>query len=236
MKLFQRIRDSLISDGNLRRYLLHATGEILLIMIGILLAFQVDNWNEQRNNKKAELIYYQNIKRQLNEDKGVINNNIDYNTRYLYQFYYAVQIIESHDKSKIDTLSKISLNLLRYSDFHRVSNTYESIVSTGQLKLLNNQKVIEGLQRLEETYVYINKMEDIHFDVIKLIVLPDLVESIQFDPCKVERPDALYTFKFKNRFTVLVDIMKEKNEVYDRAINGINEIVGLIDNELNLVD
>ena len=106
-----------------------------------------------------------------------------------------------------------------------MSNIYETIVNSGQIKLLHNHKVIEGLQRLEETYVYINKMENIHLDVIKLIVLPDLVNSIKFSPHKVEIPDELYTFEFKNRFTILVDIMTEKNEVYDRAINEINEII-----------
>ena len=234
MKLYREIRKSLFNDGSLKRYLLYAIGEILLIMIGVLLAFQVSNWNEKRKNIGAELLYYRNIRRQLNEDKGLISRNIDYNNRYLGQFEYAAQIIEANDRSKMDTLAEIALNLIRYSDFHRVSNTYESIVNSGQIKLLHNNKVIEGMQRLEETYIYINKMESIHFDVIKLIVIPDLVNSIKFSPREVEIPDELYTFKFKNRFTFLVDIMNEKNEVYDRAINEINEIINLIDKELNV--
>lgn len=233
MKLFRNIRQSMLINGNLKRYLLYAVGEILLIMIGVLLAFQVSNWNEKRNNKKAELIYYQNIKRQLNEDMGIISRNVDYNNRYLDQFEFAAQIIEVNDQSKMDTLVEISLNLIRYSDFHRGSNIYETIVNSGQIKLLHNHKIIEGLQRLEETYVYINKMEGIHLDLIKLIVIPDLVKSIKFSSLKAEIPDELYTFEFKNRFTFLVDIMKEKDEVYDKAINEIIEIIELIDEELN---
>lgn len=233
MKLFTQIRHSLLANGSLKRYLIYATGEILLIMVGVLLAFQVSNWKEKRNNKKAELLYYQNIKRQLHEDRGMISRNIDYNNHYLSQFNNAAKIIEANDRSKTDTLVKISLNLIRYSDFHRASNIYETIVNSGQIKLIKNHKVIEGLQALEETYVYINKMEDIHFDIIKTLVLPELVRSIQFYPTKIEKPDELFTFQFKNRFTLLVDIMNEKNEVYRKAIHNIDDIIELVNKELN---
>ena len=233
MRLFRKIRQSLLQKGNLKRYLVYTIGEILLIMIGVLLAFQVSKWNDKRNNDKVELIYYENIRRQLNDDMGIISRNIDYNNRYLSQFEYANEIIQIDDRSKLDTLIKISLNLFRYSDFHRASNIYETIVNSGQIKLIHNQNILEGIQRLEETYGYINKMESVHFDLIKLIVIPDIVDSIKFSPSDVENPEDLYNFKFKNRFTLLVEIMNEKNDVYERAINEISKIVELIDKELN---
>ena len=233
MRLFRKIRQSLLQHGNLKRYLVYTIGEILLIMIGVLLAFQVSKWNDKRNNDKVELIYYENIRRQLNDDMGIISRNIDYNNRYLSQFEYANEIIQIDDRSKLDTLIKISLNLFRYSDFHRASNIYETIVNSGQIKLIHNQNILEGIQRLEETYGYINKMESVHFDLIKLIVIPDIVDSIKFSPSNVENPEDLYNFKFKNRFTLLVEIMNEKNDVYDKAISEISKIVELIDKELN---
>ena len=52
LKFFRRIRQKLIHEGNPKRYLIYATGEIFLVMIGILLALQVNNWNGQR---KAEI-------------------------------------------------------------------------------------------------------------------------------------------------------------------------------------
>lgn len=53
--LFRRIREKLIGEGNTRRYLIYAVGEILLVMIGILLALQVNNWNEERKTN-AEMV------------------------------------------------------------------------------------------------------------------------------------------------------------------------------------
>ena len=50
----RRIRKSLINSGATRKYLLYAIGEILLVMIGILLALQVNNWNEQQKDRLTE--------------------------------------------------------------------------------------------------------------------------------------------------------------------------------------
>jgi hypothetical protein len=54
LHFLRRIRRSLINTGATRKYLLYAVGEILLVMIGILLALQVNNWNEEKKERKVE--------------------------------------------------------------------------------------------------------------------------------------------------------------------------------------
>ena len=50
--LFHRIRQRFIESGSVTKYLLYAIGEILLVVIGILIALQVNNWNEERLQQK----------------------------------------------------------------------------------------------------------------------------------------------------------------------------------------
>ena len=62
LKFFQRIRRTLINEGNLKKYLIYAFGEILLVVVGILIALQVNNWNEERKsntkaNQLSEVLY-----------------------------------------------------------------------------------------------------------------------------------------------------------------------------------
>ena len=52
MKIFRKIRQNLMKKGKVTNYIFYALGEILLVMIGILLALQVNNWNEKRNKNK----------------------------------------------------------------------------------------------------------------------------------------------------------------------------------------
>jgi len=112
MKLFRKIRQTLIKEGNLKRYLLYAIGEILLVMIGISLAFQLDNWNENRIKKNAEIRYYENIRVQIADDKGLLQYlKAVSNDSYMAQFKYANEIIETNDRSKLDTLGHIIRNM-----------------------------------------------------------------------------------------------------------------------------
>ena len=233
MKHIREIRQNLLKEGKLRRYIIYGVGEILLVMISILLAFKVNNWNDLRNNKKTEIQYYQNIRSQLYEDLDLISGNIVYNDHYLDQFDFATQIIEANDRSKMDTLVAITLNLTEYSDFYRNSNIYETIVNSGEIRLLTNRKIIEGLQGLEETYVYINKMEGVHFELIKLYLLPDILKNIKIISAEVKNPDRLFEFEFQNKFAMAMSVMEEKGEIYTRALNEIKGIIELIDEELD---
>ena len=232
MKLFREIRQNLIKEGNLKRYLIYAVGEILLVMIGISLAFQLDNWDTKRIEKREEISSYKNIKRQINDDRGVIYGIIDYNDLYYKQYKYANQVIEQNDQSKIDTLGKIALKLYKYSDYNRSSNIYQNLINSGELKLLKNRDIIEQIQRLEETYIYMNRMEKIHFEVIMGGVHLDILESIKFSDGSVRKPEELYGIDFQNHFIGMMGIMIEKDEIYHRAINEIEIITKLIDEEL----
>ncbi len=150
IQFFRKIRHQLLTENKFSKYLFYAIGEIVLVVIGILIALQINNWNNNRIKKNAENQYYQNIKRQITEDKQEITGNINYNYVDLNKLKYGVQIIEENDRSKTDTLGYIAMNLFRYSDFNRQSNIYETMVNSGEIKLLNNPDIIEGLRKLEE--------------------------------------------------------------------------------------
>ena len=54
IKFFRHIRQRLIADNRFSKYLLYAIGEIILVVIGILIALQINNWNEHKKNAQQE--------------------------------------------------------------------------------------------------------------------------------------------------------------------------------------
>jgi hypothetical protein len=56
IKFFRKIRQNLLSENKLSKYLLYAIGEIMLVMIGILLALSINNWNENKKTISLERI------------------------------------------------------------------------------------------------------------------------------------------------------------------------------------
>jgi hypothetical protein len=224
--------EKFLKEGNLKKYLTSALGEIIIVVIGILLALYLNNWNQKRTNNKQEIQFYQSMKNQLNEDLNTLIGEMDYNQNYLDQFSYAKKLIRLNDKSKTDTLGKIVLNMFRYSDFRRKSNVYQTLVNSGEIILINNYKITERLQSLEENYNYINRLEENHATIIISQIIPAIKQVIQFDPLKVEDPGTLFSYKFQNNFDMLIGLMIEKTQAYKQSIDEINSILKLIDQEL----
>ncbi|MBL0025807.1 MAG: hypothetical protein IPO98_12790 [Saprospiraceae bacterium] len=68
IKIFRQIRQNLLLNGKLRSYSVYAFGEIFLVVIGILIALQINNWNEKRKeNLNLRVIYY-NLLRDIKAD------------------------------------------------------------------------------------------------------------------------------------------------------------------------
>ncbi len=232
LSYLRKIRNKLVNEGNMLKYLTYAFGEIIIVVIGILLALYLNNWNQERTEKKLELQYYQGIKNQLNEDLTTLNGEIEYNQDFLNQFSYAKKLILLNDKSKIDTLGKIALNMVRFSDFRRKSNIYQTLVNSGEIVLINNNEITEKLQSLEENYTYINRLEENHASIILSQIIPEIKQVIQFDPLKVVDINSFFSFKFQNSFDILSVLMTEKKDAYKQAQNEITSTIELIDLEL----
>jgi hypothetical protein len=217
--------------GKTGRYLQYAIGEIVLVVIGILIALSINNWNEGQLKRKAELNFYHNTEQQLLDDANIISSEMQYNSKYSTQFRNALKIIEEGDKNKKDSLGYYTKNLINYSDFDRRGNIYETMVNSGDIKLLKNTEIIERLRRLEETFLYLNRIESIHLDAV-MSLIPELSQTVHLSTGEVENVDYLYGFRFQNLYIITLRIMDEKDVVYNRTLNEIESIVQLIDNEL----
>lgn len=232
LSYLRKIRSKLVKEGNVLKYLTYAFGEIIIVVIGILLALYLNNWNQERTEKKMELHYYQSIKIQLNEDLVTLNGEIEYNQNFLNQFSYGKKLILLNDKSKTDTLAKIALNMVRFSDFRRKSNIYQTLINSGEIVIINNTKITEKLESLEENYTYINRLEENHASIILTQIIPEIKQVIQFDPIKVVEMNSFFSFKFQNSFDILTVLMTEKMDAYKQAQNEIISAIELIDLEL----
>ena len=200
MKLFRGFRQQLIHDKNLKKYLLYAIGEILLVMIGILLAFQVDNWNEDREKKIEEIRTYENIREQILGDKRNIEGQINYNKKYMTQFEYGQKIIMENDRTQLDTLASIIRNLTNYSDFDHEGNIYETLVNSGKIQLLRNQRIVNRVRLLEQRYNYVNRMENISYEIMMGYAAPGITPVMNFVTAEIVNPERIFSNEFQNLF------------------------------------
>ena len=74
IKFFRNIRKNLLNQSRFTKYLMYAAGEIILVVIGILIALQINNWNEFQKLKNNEIEILNNILTAIDNDLGVYNN------------------------------------------------------------------------------------------------------------------------------------------------------------------
>jgi len=238
ISLFRKIRKNLLGgepktlSGRLSRYLLYALGEIVLVVIGILIALQINNWNQRRSAQAAERESYRKIRRQVTDDKENLAGVKAFNLYFAGQYARANQIIGNADLSRMDTLAMMTLGLSQYSDFLRSANIYETLVNSGALRLLQNDDITSGLQKLEMTYNHVNKLEEIHWDIIMQEVSPQLKGVINYASQEVMQPERLYSVEMRNLFIESMFLTQAKDSVYNKALSEIQTIVDLIDGEL----
>ena len=79
INIFRKIRQNLVNNGNTSKYLKYAIGEIALVMIGILLALQINNWNEDSKKNTLRIKYISSLIEDLKQDTTLIANQ--------YRFY-----------------------------------------------------------------------------------------------------------------------------------------------------
>lgn len=66
--LFRKIRQKLIDSGSVTKYLIYAIGDVLLVVLGILLALQVNNWNERRTADQKVYLLLSNLAEGIGQD------------------------------------------------------------------------------------------------------------------------------------------------------------------------
>ena len=100
IKFFRKIRQRLLSENKPSKYLLYALGEILLIVIGILVALQINIWNENRKLLAAEKELYLKIIKDLDEEQKVLENQVQF-SETLKSYYRKIY---EYTTGKTDTL------------------------------------------------------------------------------------------------------------------------------------
>ena len=131
-----------METGKTGKYLKYAIGEIILVMIGILLALQVNNWNEVRKENNLEQGYYCKLLEDVQQDLIQVNNQIINTKKRIEASNNLLQMLQS-DYPKLDTLMNETLNALSLITYTiRPSNAaFEDLKSSGNLNILKDNDI-----------------------------------------------------------------------------------------------
>jgi hypothetical protein len=149
IKFFRKIRQNLLSEGKTGKYLKYAIGEILLVVIGILIAVQLNNWNELRKQQLVEIDVLEGIRNDILKDSIDLNFNIRAYTRYI----KSDSIVLNHLIKKKELNQNIVNALIISSDADWFIILHDSHFQEAKLKglsIITDINLRESISRLYE--------------------------------------------------------------------------------------
>lgn len=136
IKFFRKIRFNLMEQNKTSKYFKYAIGEIILVVIGILIALQINNWNENRKAKQNEKALYGRMIMDLKIDENRIDRHIEFYKEDLETLNILYQ--ETQGNSTVDSIT--NFNSIRAG---RIFDLIISINYSKSTKEISNQKFVE---------------------------------------------------------------------------------------------
>ena len=165
IKLFRKIRQNLLLTGSTGKYLQYAIGEIVLVVIGILIALSINNWNEANKIERKK----QKLVTSLIEDFE-FNRDILKNSTIIKQDSIIAQMDTFFSLTKsntqlvsADSLRKLAGGFFRSFSFIPNLTSYNEAVASGNLSLLQNKALLEEFTLFNRAYDDFRKFEEAGF-------------------------------------------------------------------------
>ena len=158
IKFFRKIRQDLLSKGKTGKYLKYAIGEIILVVIGILLALQINTWNENRIDSKRLNLYTQSLLNDLELDKKRLIECMVFDST-------KVSIIDSLSEPVQDFIEDYSDRGILTIKSIKVNNaTFKTMSSNNDLELYQNIDLQNSISKYYADVEYVIRFENVYIN------------------------------------------------------------------------
>ncbi|WP_178987367.1 DUF6090 family protein [Winogradskyella schleiferi] len=180
IKFFRKVRQKLLTENKFSTYLLYAIGEIVLVVIGILIALSINNWNENRKTQEQEIQIYLELKSDLLKTRNDIQ-----------------KIISQHRE-----IFKLSQNLIKdiYNKKPYSDTIYDSFTSAGvDFQIIPKTSAFENLKNIGLNTL---SNDSLRIDITNLfqLDLKRLDDELGMDRAEISIPTLLSQYQYKYLF------------------------------------
>ncbi|PWI28870.1 hypothetical protein DI383_14510 [Flavobacteriaceae bacterium LYZ1037] len=237
IKFFRKIRQRLLSDNKFSKYLIYAVGEIILVVIGILIALQVNNLNEVRKSNLELNKINQNLIQEFESNQKALNialGGLKWTKRGGLKILSMMGKSESElNRTNIDSLIETSLFWPTWKPTNFVLN---ELKSTGKLSLIKNNKIKELLFEYERQSENVNewnrRMEKSSQDIVDYIKNYGSLRNVNHNRISIKKSDLDFNnisffndLKFENQVDEKVLYSQFLENVYAETDKLISEIL-----------
>lgn len=223
----RKIRQNLLLEGKTRKYLKYAFGEIVLVMVGILLALQVTNWNNQRLERLREQAILKNL--QIDFQNNIANLETA-SASFEVAYQASVDLLEiikgdqQINPEEVEHLVDIIVN--KTMSYDLITGSINEIFNTGSLNLIQDSALKKQISNW--SFYYSDTEDDIviYRDYLFSFLVPSLTDKVRMRNMSV--PDffeedldlpPISKSEFQVNYEQTIRTFEFENEVYNNALN-----------------
>jgi hypothetical protein len=239
IKFFRKIRKRLLTENKYSSYLIYAIGEIILVVIGILIALQINNWNQKKQLKEEQLKTLKSLQ------KAIKINSTEFDTIFNAQILRNRSLqdviftdISNLPNTHLDSLIKINV---KNHTFDPSTGIYNAMINSGKIELVTNESLKNRISKLFDIVKDYQESEDEITAYTKEHLEEYYIQNYEIEPTVLagfrertdleeERDKVLYikaftSSKIKNMYILLLSKM---NDVIIKGTNLNSEYKLLI--------
>jgi hypothetical protein len=177
IKFFRKIRQQLLTENKFSKYLIYAIGEIILVVIGILIALSINNWNENNKLIKQELTYLQNLRDDLKAQIDLLDIYIACEDIIITQSSDIVKHYEINDGfHNMDSIfPKLNDLTVRWT-FSNANTTLMEMINLGQINIIQNKTLKAELVAFNQSIeIFSKNTQNNNTNLIDNLTVPNLI-------------------------------------------------------------
>jgi len=250
IKFFRKIRQNLLSEGKTEKYFKYALGEIILVVIGILIALQINNWNQNSKKLNQEQEILNNLKQDFEYNLEALHNVLKINSKRI----NSAKTVLNHTGNRFSTSFDIDpiLSDIASSVYYYPKNGFlNDLIYSGNLGIIRNNQLRNRLTSWPPRLDDLNRRQDANKEFENLIIRyiiekgswlnsdeatdDQTVKNLNFPSSgfEVDNNELLKNIEFENMVenqAVFLELMKERL-IKCQKLN--EEILELLNSEIN---
>jgi len=259
IRFFRTLRQNLLAQGRFTRYLAYAIGEIVLVVIGILIALQINNWNNEQTYRAREIKYLNGLKADFAVDLVNLNEFISDKERKTSSAWLLLNSPPPVTANELQYLDSLSWNVFSWNTFEPGTKTLDELIGSGNLSFITNDSikflvldVVQEYQNLAvhtahmrreyDMYLYDRsislKDQFIFVDFNKTVQTDRLsmkmdVSEAQLDSLRLQWTELLKDKTFRNGLKLALLNNRGMSKSCAKTVSEIKKSINLIDQEID---
>lgn len=173
LKFFRKIRQNLLIENKFSKYLLYAIGEIILVVIGILIALAINNKNEENKNMEQEQVILKQLKADYDSNLLQLENKIEMRRKLISESLNILDISSKNILISQDSLSMIFATFFMDPTFDPIEN---DLMNLGNINLIRNDSLKQLLSHWNSDFKAYSESEQIQHNHYISEIIPFMKE------------------------------------------------------------